>query len=125
MKQAKRKHFTKDGSHTQPDHVYAQEFAQIIAMIHQHESLLRSLDKDSQKNKRRIVTLLSISQNHFSMLVAEWDLAYYEFLLTGDEEKEPFLTVIEHGVWDLCVGVDVRVSADDFGADGRVGGHLD
>jgi hypothetical protein len=32
-----------------------------------------------------------------------------EFLLTGDEEKEPFLTVNEYGVWDLCAGVDVQV----------------
>jgi hypothetical protein len=45
------------------------------------------------------------------MMVAEYDPAYYEFLLTGNEEKEPFLKVLEYGVWDLSEGVDARVSA--------------
>ena len=80
-------------------------------MIHQRESLLRTLEEDSQQTNKRIIPLLSVSQNHLSILTAEYDLAYYEFLLTGDEAKEPFLIVQEYGVWDLCMGVDVRVCA--------------
>jgi len=82
-------------------------------MIHQQQAHLRTLkkDKDSPETDNRVIPLLSISQNHLSMLVAEYDLAYYEFLLTGNEEEKPFLRVTEYGLWDLSVGVDVRVGS--------------
>jgi len=96
-----------DGSHSIPDHVYAQEFSHIIGMIHQHESYLRNLNEIDE----RVIPLLSVSQNHLSLLIAKYDLSYYEFLLMGDDKNEPFLNVIEYGTWDLCEGVDLRVSA--------------
>jgi len=82
-------------------------------MIHQQQTHLRTLDKDkdSPETGKCVIPLLSLSQNHLSMLVAEYDLAYYEFLLTGNEENEPFLSVREYGLWDLSVGVDVRISS--------------
>jgi hypothetical protein len=89
-----------DGSHSKPDHVYAQEFSHIIGMIHQHESYLRNLNEIDE----RVIPLLSVSQNHLSLLIAKYDLSYYEFLLTGDDKNEPFLNVIEYGAWDLCEG---------------------
>ena len=80
-------------------------------MIHQRESYLRTLNEHSPKTGERIIPLLSVSQNLLSIIVVEYDLAYYEFLLMGNEEKEPFLRVLEYGVWDLCEGVDVRISS--------------
>ena len=57
----------------------------------------------STNTGKRIIPLLPVSQNHLSILVAEYDHAYYEFLSTGNE-KEPFLEKTEYGFWDLCKG---------------------
>ena len=66
-----------EGSHFKPYYVYAQEFSHIIGMIHQREPQLDNLDEDSKKNKR-IIPLLSISQNNPSIIIAEYDSAYYD-----------------------------------------------
>ena len=84
----------------------------VIGMIHQHEAYLRTLNGHSPKTGERIIPLLSVSQNIVSMMVAQYDHAYYEFLLAGDFEREPpFLKVKEYGAWDLGEGVDARISA--------------
>src|SRR6266516_7130908 len=102
-KQAKSEHSTKNDSHFKPDKVYAQEFSHIIGMIHQLEPYFRG--------DKRYIPLLSVSQNYLSMLIAEYDSEYYKFLLTGDEERKPFLRVKEYGAWNLCDPAEVRISA--------------